>query len=211
MPSHVRDSASQLLLIVQERLKPAAAEAYADIESQIARLCARLKCPHPYLALESLQTPKEVWWLNMFASEAEKDRVEQEYARNEPLMTELGPLSSHKQALTDPPTTVLTRHRPELSTGAAFQITGARFFVIATSDERSKAEGAVFESSSGQYFVFASAASRADADRIATRAGAGSAIFAVQPLWSFPADAWVVADPAFWKLPGEGFVNSTQP
>ena len=200
MPLHARDSAPQLLLIVQERLKPGGAEAYGELESHIARLCVRLKCPHPYLALESLETPKEVWWLNMFGSEAEKESVEREYARNEPLMTELGPLSLRKQALTDPPTTLLTRHRPELSTGAAFRITGARFFVSATSDERSKAEGAVFESSSGQYFVFASAANRADADRIAARAGDGSAIFAVQPLWSFPADSWLAADPDFWGL-----------
>jgi pimeloyl-ACP methyl ester carboxylesterase len=200
MPLQAQESAPPLLLIVQERLRAGQAEAYGDNESQIARVCARFKCPHPYLALESVETPKEVWWLTMFASEADKDRVEREFARNEPLMAELRPLSSRKPMFTHTPMSLLTRHRPELGTRTSFNVIGARFFVITTSDKRSKAGGAVFESPDGRHIAFAPAASRGDADQIAAREGAGTAIFAVQPRWSFPADAWITADPEFWKF-----------
>ena len=36
------------------------------IENDGAQICADLRCPNPYLALESLSGPHEAWWLNVF-------------------------------------------------------------------------------------------------------------------------------------------------
>ena len=57
----------------------------------------------------------------------------------------------------------------------------------------------MFESAEDERFVIASAINRADADAIAARAGSRSTILAVQPQWSFPAEAWLTADPDFWR------------
>ena len=187
------------LLIVREGLRPGSDEAYAKNESKIAAVCARLNCPHPYLALAPVAGPTEVWWLNAFASREEKDQLEPAYARNERLMAQLRPLGKRKEAFRHALTTTLTEYRPDLSHGTVWRSSGARFFVIDLNQGGREAVGPVFESAEGQRFSVASADSRAAADRIAARAGSGSVILAVQPQWSFPAHAWIAADPAFWK------------
>ncbi|MDQ3749952.1 MAG: hypothetical protein M3367_13225 [Acidobacteriota bacterium] len=192
------ENAPQFLLIVRERLRLGSEEAYAKNELEIAAACARLKCPHPYLALASVAGPKEVWWLSAFASEQEKDQLEPAYARNEPLMAKLRPLGKRKEGFRQALTTTLVKYRPDLSSRDTWRVNGARFFVIKVTDER-EAVGAVFESSDGERFVVASADRRSAAERIAARAGRGSVILAVQPEWSFPAEAWIAADPEFWK------------
>ena len=195
----VHENVPQLLLIVREELRPGSDEAYAKNELKLAAACARLKCPHPYLALASVIGPSEVWWLNAFASQEEKDHIESAYARNERLMAQLRPLGTRKEAFRQALTTTLTKYRPDLSGGAVWRVDGMRFFVVNLNQGEREAVGPVFESSDGQRFVVASADSRAAADRIAARAGPGSVILAVQPQWSFPAQAWIAADPDFWK------------
>ena len=104
-----------------------------------------------------------------------------------------------KEAFRRTLTTTLTKHRPDLSGGAGWRVNGARFFVIHLTRVEREALGPVFESSDGQRFVVASANTREAADRIAARAGPGAVVLAVQPRWSFPAHAWIAADPEFWK------------
>jgi hypothetical protein len=189
----------EFLLLVREQLRPGSDEAYAKNELKIAAACARLKCPHPYLALASLAGPKEVWWLNAFASRQEKDQLDAAYARNERLMSQLRPLGRRKEAFRHALTTTLMTYRPDLSRDTVWRFTGAHFFVINLAQGEREAAGPVFESSDGQRFVVASAESRAAGDRIAARAGPGSVILAVQPQWSFPARDWIAADPDFWQ------------
>jgi hypothetical protein len=193
------EEAPRLLLIVREQLRPESRDAYGKNELQIAAACARLKCPHPYLALAPVAGAPEVWWLNAFASQEEKDQVEAVYSRNEGLMAELRPLGKHKEAFRHGLTTTLTRHRPDLRGNTPWRIKGARFVVIGTVQTEGAPLGAVFESSDGRRFVVESAASRSEADRIAARAGASSVLLAVQPQWSFPDLRWIAADPEFWK------------
>ena len=70
-------SPPQLLQVVQERLNVDAEQAYGKIEEELARFCARMNCPNSYLALASVTLPREVWWLNAYASQADVDRVAQ--------------------------------------------------------------------------------------------------------------------------------------
>jgi len=59
------------LLIYHARLKPGSHTAYNEIEQDIARDCAELGFPHPYLGIEPLSGPEEVWFLSGWRAEAE--------------------------------------------------------------------------------------------------------------------------------------------
>jgi len=196
---HTEEQVSRFLLIARERLRPGTEEAYNENELELASACATLGCPHPYLALASVAGPKEVWWFNVFESQQEQDHLGPAYARNEPLMARLLPLGKRKEGFREALSTTVTEYRPDLSSGVALRVAGARFFVIHITRDKHDAAGAVFESSDGERFVIGSADNRAAAERIAARAGPGSMILAVQPQWSFPAESWIAADPDFWS------------
>ena len=85
-----------LLQIVTERLRPGARNAYGAIEEELLHACRTLNAPNRYLALVSVDQPIEVWWLNMYDSHAEVDRVAQAYASNATLMKALHELSAKK-------------------------------------------------------------------------------------------------------------------
>jgi hypothetical protein len=187
------------LLIVRERLRPGMEQAYNQNELELATACATLKCPHPYLALASVAGPKEVWWLNAFASQEEKDQLDAAYARNKPLMAKLTELGKRKEGYREALSTTLIEYRSDLSRGVMLQLTGARFFVITIVRDEREVEGVVFESSDRERFVVASVNTRAAAERLVVEAGSGSMILAVEPKWSFPAEAWIAADPDFWS------------
>jgi hypothetical protein len=113
------EPAPQLLLIVQEQLRPGSDTAYAKIERHAASVCARLSCPNPYLAAESVTSPKEVWWFNAFASVAEKERVERA------LMDELQKVIRQKETLAHEAVTFLATYRADLSTDCSWRVGGA--------------------------------------------------------------------------------------
>jgi hypothetical protein len=194
-----RERSPHVLLIVQERVKPNSVRAYDRNEREIARTSVRLKHPNPYLALEPLSGPKEVWWLNAFESEADRGRVMQAFDRNSGLMAELRRLGRRKEAFREKPVTILTTYRADLSQDRPWSVSGARFVVVAVTNEARKFDGSVFESADGRRFVMTPAATHREADQKAAQTGAGARIFAIRPPWSYPADAWVAADPEFWR------------
>ena len=71
----VQDGSAQLLQVVRESINVGAEAAYAAVETETARACAELRCPHPHLALEPIRGPREIWWFNLFASEANRQQV----------------------------------------------------------------------------------------------------------------------------------------
>jgi hypothetical protein len=188
----------QYLLIARERLRPGTSEAYNQNELQLARLCAELRCPHPYLALALETGPMDVWWFNAFESESQRDDLEPAYARNEPLTKALRPLGKRKAVFRETFTSTMTTYRHDLSGGSVLRVASTRFFVVRLTYDERNSLGAVFESPAGERFIIADARTRADAGRIADRLGPGALILAIQPQWSFPAEAWVQADPEFW-------------
>jgi hypothetical protein len=60
-----------ILQIFREPLKSGVEAEYAAIEDDTKRLCVELGCPHPYLGVESLTGPKEVWYFNAYGSSEE--------------------------------------------------------------------------------------------------------------------------------------------
>src|SRR4029450_10866872 len=139
--------------------------------------------------------PKEVRWLNAFASQEERDQLRVAYARNEALMAKLTELGKRKEGYRETLSTTLTEYRPNPSGGVMLRIAGARFFVMTIIREDREVAGAGFESSGRERFVVAAANTRAAAERLAAQAGPGSMIFGVEEQWSFPGGAWIGADP----------------
>ena len=193
-----QDDTPRFLLIVRERLRPGSEDAYNQTELRLAAVSAALGCPHPYLALASTASPNEVWWLNAFVSQEEKDGLDAAYARNEALMAEMRPLGKRKEDFREAITSSWTAYRPDLSGDAGLRIAGARFFVIDTKHDPGANTGAVYESAAGERFLIAATHDPAAAENLASRSGPGAIVLAVQPQWSFPARAWIDADFEFW-------------
>ena len=189
---------TRYLLLARERVRPGRESAYDDNERQLAGVAAALGCPHPYLAVATLQPPLEVWWVNAFSSQQERDGLSAAYARNQPLMEAMGPLGQRKEAFRESLTSVLTEYRSDLSGGTILRIAGSRYFVVDTMPADG-AGGAIFEAADEQRFAIATTRQRDAAQRLADALGARAIVLEVQPQWSFPAAAWIDADPELWQ------------
>jgi hypothetical protein len=186
----------EILQIHRERLRPGAEAAYAANEARITESCAELGCPHPYLGVESLTGPKEVWYFNGYASEVDKTSVAEAYARNEPLMEALSDLGKQKAAFILEPLSTFARYRPDRTAGKPWAIGEGRFLAISVSHGRTREQGTVFEDDSGTCYEIRAFPAKAEADL--AFAGSEGTLFAVRPEWSHPAKEWIAADPAFW-------------
>jgi hypothetical protein len=187
-----------ILQIHRDTLKPGTEATYQAIEDDAARACRGLNGPHPHLAIAGLTGLKEVWWLNEFESNEDMQRVHDAYANNGPLMAALGDVGKRRRDVIASEVDVFVRDRADLSGGAAWRISGARFFVVLVTDHDSTMEGVVFETADGTRYIFNAARTREAADTIAAHGGPRTAIFAVRPHWGMPAQEWIDADPAFW-------------
>lgn len=187
-----------LVQVYREQIKAGAADVYSRVEEDVARICARVKCPNPYLALEAEKGEKEIWWLNTFASEADRERVVKAYDQ-EAVREALRDIPQRKQGLATGGRNVIATRRDDLCDGSSWQMTGARFFVITESRVDFKAVGCVFQSRDGTRFGLAPVASRRAADRVLAKIGATAKLYAVRPEWSLPDARWVSADPDFWN------------
>jgi len=50
-------------------------KAYREIEAETPRTGVKVGCPHPYLAMESLTGPNEIWWFNGFDSPEDERQI----------------------------------------------------------------------------------------------------------------------------------------
>jgi hypothetical protein len=208
----------EILEIYREFAKPGTEAANRAIEDKAAEMCIRLGCPHPYLGIESLTGPKEIWFLNSFASEAEIKHVRNAYEKNAALMAAMNEMVSERKPLSSAePINVFTRYRPDLSHGTRWSLGEGRFLVISLVSSNSLDDannhGTVFQSfaSTGSttligattdesvWFAIRAAHTREQAEDMARAAGARTFIFAIRPEWSMPAKEWIAADPEFWR------------
>ena len=187
-----------LLLIAREPLVPGHENEYRQIEQETARLSVKLGCPHPYLAMESLTGPKEIWWFNSFDSPEDQKQVGEAYQKNAPFSAMLKKNSDRKAPVTGKVVEVYAQYRPELSSGPPWILGHARFLAIAVTKDRPSSPGTVFEAPGGTFYVFSPAQTREQADRLAASIP-GSIIVVARPEFSFPAKDWIAADPQFWQ------------
>lgn len=194
-----RERPPQMLLIHRDALKPGSETTYRAIEEEAARICAELKCPHPHLALQSLTGPKEVWWINAFESEAQKQNAIAGYKANGPLTSALEGITKRREGLLSMDVETFANYRPDLSRGHVLKVAGVRFFEVTVSKGESRAEGSAFEAPDGTRFIFRALSTRDESAAVAAAKSPEAAVFAVRPYWGLPAQEWIAADPEFWK------------
>jgi hypothetical protein len=194
---------ARIVQIDREPINAGAEADYGHIESDTARQCARLRCDHAYLALESLGGPKEVWWFNAFDSPADREAAIAAWNRNTAALAALERNRRRKAALTGKVIEVIATYQPSLSTDPPWLVGHGRYAVISVTMGAPPMGGTVYEAADGTRFVIRQARTREEADAIARTAGtdAGARVFAVRPAWSHPAGDWVAADPEFWRVP----------
>jgi len=187
----------RLLQVVREPINAGADAAYEEIENEIATACVVLKCPHPHLALETLTSPREIWWLNFFATEEQRLQVTRAYESNRPLMDVLIRNSERKSHCTGPVVDQLWRYRPDLGGTAFADLLGARYAVVSFGEGAIDARGPVFENADGLYFAVQFFRTLADARQHARR---GATLLGFHPSWGLPAQDWIDADREFWSV-----------
>jgi hypothetical protein len=190
----------QLLQLVRERVKVGSETAYEVIEDERARACAEFNCPHPFLALEPLGGPKEVWWLNSFLSETDRQRVTDEYARNGPLMAAFERTNKPKANVTATSSDLVLKYQPDLSRTGPWDPAGMRFLVVTATEGSVLPGGTVFEAPDGTRLVLHPAKTRVEAERLASEASGEITVLGVRPSWGMPAKEWIDADPSFWAF-----------
>jgi hypothetical protein len=190
--------ASNILQIHRDRIRRGREDVYRTVEEDAARSCARHGCPHPHLAMESLSEPVEVWWLNGFDSEADRQRVTEAYLGNGPLMEALQDIRRRREGLLESDIDMFAAHRPELSRGRSRSIVGARFITVTMTFGDDLPEGAVFETADSTRYVFTPSVTHEDALAAASQSKA-AIVFAVRQYWGMPAREWIAADPEFWS------------
>lgn len=198
MPPAPSAQPPQILQIYRDFLKPQSDVAYRTLEEDAARVCARLTCPNPYLAIESLTRPTEVWYLNGYQSAAHETAVARGYQENRPLMAALEAIAKQKASLILAPLDTKAIYREDLTRGNPWRVGEGRFLVIAVTKRRPGPDGTVFEAEDGTHFIIRQARTREEADAIAGDTGADIRVFAVRPTMSMPAQEWIEKDPSFW-------------
>jgi hypothetical protein len=188
-----------ILQIHRDTLQPGTATVFKALEDEAAQACRQLKCPHPHFAIEAVTGPwtGEVWWLNGFASEAERQRIIAAYAANAPLTAALAAVGQRRQNVVASDVDVFANHRADLSR-EPWHVAGARFFVVVVTDRSSMLDGSVFETAEGVRYIFKPTPARDEATTIAAGAGPLGGVFAVRPNWGMPAQHWIDSDREFW-------------
>jgi hypothetical protein len=191
----------QILQIYRDFLKPGSDAAYGKIEQDAARICAELKCPHPYLAIESLTGPKEVWFLNAYSSPGEPKKVAEAYGKNPELLKALAEIVERKKDLISDPAEVFATYLPSSTRRTPPWALGrGRFLVITvTSNSEAHLAGSVFVAEDRTRYIIRSAPTRDEALTWATLSGPETRAFAVRPDWSLPSEEWISADPQLWR------------
>jgi len=188
----------RILYIYREFWKPGTQAALNRIEANGARMCIDLRCPHPYLGIESLTGSKEVWYLNGFTSTEEQKRVTEQYNKKG-LFAAMNQFTQQRAPFqSEPGKDGFSNYHPELSHGIPWSMGQGRFLVIVVTKGNPQSDGTVFETEEGTRFIVTAAQTRAEANAKLSSAGPGAKIFVVRPIFSMPAPEWVAADPLFW-------------
>jgi hypothetical protein len=118
-----------VLQIYRDPVKPSKMSEYSRIEGDAAQACAKAST-WPYLALQSMTGPQEVWFISGFDSYAAMERSAEPFARNSALSAELNRLLDAKANLVAEPRAVYAHYRDDLSSNAGLVQPRARFFTV---------------------------------------------------------------------------------
>lgn len=167
----------QILEIYRDYLKPEAVAASRKLERRAEHLCRTLGFTHPYLTIESVSAPAEMWYFNGFESQAEVEKLGREYEENRRLAAALNDIVQRKAPLMRAESTnEFARYRSDLSSGDPWIIGRGEFFVIVFFDSNPPLNGTVFEMKDGSRLLVRTAKSLSDAHVLAASAGSTARI-----------------------------------
>ena len=168
----------QILEIYRDYLKPDAIAANRKLEKRAEDLCRKLGFTHPYLTIESVSGPAEMWYLNGFDSKAEVEKLRREYQQNAKLQAALDDITRQKVPLKRLESTdEFVNYRPELSRGDPWIIGRGQFFVIVFFDGDPPLNGTVFEMKDGSKMLLRTTQDSSEARILAASAGSTARVF----------------------------------
>lgn len=178
-------------------MKPGAEAEYDRIESETAVLAARLRCPHPYIALQPFCGVKnEIWWFNGFDSQDELNSVAEAYKTNEAWNAALTKNQKRKEPLTGKSAEQLADLEPQVDS-QPWAVGRARYVVVAINPTARLSGSNVFKGRDGKRYEILMANTRKEAEWVAR--GKDFVVLGMVPRWSFPAREWVDGSPEIWK------------
>ncbi len=187
----------RFMYFYRDSIKSGADSAYRVIENDGAQICADLRCPNPYVGIESMDGPHEAWWINTFATAADTARVANVYATNQALSAALGEVARRKAPLIGTPVQGFAQYRPDLSRGSRWPIAGARFIVVTVTRDFRRGDGTAWITPDSVVYRLQPVRTYREAEELRRRNQ--GRVFAIRPNWSMPAAEWVTADRAFWR------------
>jgi hypothetical protein len=168
----------QILEIYRDYLKPEAVAANRKLEKRAEHLCRTLGFTHPYLTIESVSAPAEMWYFNGFESQAEVEMLGREYEENTRLAAALNDIVQRKAPLKRAESTnEFARYRSDLSRGDPWIVGRGRFLVIVFFRDDPPASGTVFEMNDGSRMLVRTTQSSSEARALAASAGSSAKVF----------------------------------
>jgi len=178
MDSMAQARPPQILEVSRDYLKPDAVAANRKLERRAEDLCRRLGFTHPYLTIESVSGPAEMWYLNGFDSEAEVEKLRREYQQNTKLLAALDDITRQKVSLKRLESTdEFVSYRPDLSRGDPWIIGRGQFLVIVLFDGDPPMNGTVFEMKDGSRMLVRTTQTASEARVLAASAGSTARVF----------------------------------
>jgi hypothetical protein len=120
----------QFLNVYRESVKAANIDAYDAIEREAVHTCKGLKCPNAYFAFESGVDTRQVWFLSLFDSQQDLDRVAAIYAQNAELNAAMARIAESKEDIVTPPENTVVKYREDLSRDFGVDFPHARILTI---------------------------------------------------------------------------------
>jgi hypothetical protein len=189
-----------VMQVSRDVLKPGVEQDYAKIEDEAAKLCVSMHCPNPYLALETVDDPKEVWIINGFDSEDQARQVLAAYQQNPSLLSALKDIANRRQPLlAEPSQSNLASLLIVLSGGPPWwSMAESRYLIITHTRGQPGAMGAVYAADDGSTYEIRFASTLDEARQKFKTGDPNARIFEVRPNWALPDKTWIAANPSFW-------------
>ena len=176
--SKAQDRTPQILEVYRDYLKPDAVAANRKLEKRAEHLCRTLDFRHPYLTIESVFGPAEMWYFNGFESQAEVEKLRREYEQNTMLAVALNEIVQRKAPLKRAESTdEFAHYRSDLSRGDPWIIGRGRFLVIVFFHSDPPLNGSVFEMKDGNRMLVRTARTSSEARALAVSVGSTAKVF----------------------------------
>lgn len=130
IPLSAQEPPYPLVFICREQIKPGRLSAVVSLEESAAQFCVKAGCPNPYVALQSISGPDEIWWINGFDSAEAMEKTMHDYAANTQIAAQLSLVAEKKADLVFPAVNLLARFREDLSLSSGATFAYARYISI---------------------------------------------------------------------------------